>query len=57
MWATLSSSSCRPQLPTIQRSCSAGLYIYSQWLDGGHDVEILRPGYWSDTEQRVEEEG
>ena len=33
-----------------------GTYIYPQWVDGGHDVEILRPGYWSDTKERVEEE-
>jgi hypothetical protein len=34
----------------------AGTYVYPQWVDGGHGVEILRPGYWSDTKQRVEEE-
>jgi hypothetical protein len=34
----------------------AGTYIYPQWVDGGHGVEILRQGYWSDTNQRVEEE-
>ena len=33
-----------------------GTYIYPQWVDGGHGVEILKPGYWSDTKQRVEEE-
>jgi hypothetical protein len=25
-----------------------GTYIYPQWVDGGHGVEVLRPGYWSD---------
>jgi hypothetical protein len=33
-----------------------GTYVYPQWVDGGHGVEILRPGYWSDAKQRVEEE-
>ena len=31
-----------------------GTYAYPQWVDGGHGVEILRPGYWSDEKQRVE---
>lgn len=30
-------------------------YVSPQWVDGGHGVEILRPGYWSDAKQRVEE--
>ena len=31
-----------------------GTYVYPQWADGGHGVEILRPGYWSDAKQQVE---
>jgi hypothetical protein len=31
-----------------------GTYVDAQWVDGGHGVEILRPGYWSDAKQRVE---
>jgi hypothetical protein len=31
-----------------------GTYVDPQWVDGGHGVEILRPGYWSDAKQRVE---
>ena len=31
-----------------------GTYVYPQWVDGGHGVEILRPGYWSDAKQGVE---
>jgi hypothetical protein len=29
-----------------------GTYVDPQWVDGGHGVEILRPGYWSDAKQR-----
>ena len=25
-----------------------GIYVPPQWVDGGHGVEILRPGYWTD---------
>jgi hypothetical protein len=28
-----------------------GTYVYPQWADGGHGVEILRPGYWSNAKQ------
>jgi hypothetical protein len=31
-----------------------GTYVDPQWVDGGHGVEILRPGYWSDAKQPVE---
>jgi hypothetical protein len=27
-------------------------YVDPQWVDGGHSVEILRPGYWNDEKQR-----
>jgi hypothetical protein len=29
-----------------------GTYVDPQWVDGGHDVEILRPGYWNHEKQR-----
>ena len=32
----------------------SGTYVDPHWVDGGHGVEILRPGYWSDAKQRVE---
>jgi hypothetical protein len=28
--------------------------MYPQWVDGGHGVEILTPGYWSNTKQPAE---
>lgn len=31
-----------------------GTYVDPQWVDGGHGVEILKPGYWSDAKQRAE---
>ena len=31
-----------------------GTYVYPQWMDGGHGVEILRPGYWSNAKQQVQ---
>jgi hypothetical protein len=31
-----------------------GTYVDPRWVDGGHGVEILRPGYWRDEKQRVE---
>ena len=31
-----------------------GTYVDPQWVDGGHGVEILRPGYWSDAKQQTE---
>ena len=29
-------------------------YVDPQWVDGGHGVEILRPGYWRDEKQRIQ---
>ena len=31
-----------------------GTYMDPQWVDGGHGVEVLRPGRWGDEKQRVE---
>jgi hypothetical protein len=25
-----------------------GIYVSPQWVDGGHGVEVLKPGYWTD---------
>jgi hypothetical protein len=35
--------------PSVSREAAqTGTYVYPQWVDGGHGVEILRPGYWND---------
>jgi hypothetical protein len=47
----LPSSASNPSREPAQ----TGTYVYPQWVDGGQGVEILRPGYWSNTKQRVEE--
>ena len=28
-----------------------GIYVDPRWVDGGHGVEVLRPGYWADPKQ------
>jgi hypothetical protein len=40
--------------PTLSREpAHPGTYVDPQWVDGGHGVEILRPGYWGgDQKQR-----
>ena len=48
--APLSSSAPTPSREPAQ----TGTYVYPQWADGGHGVEILRPGYWSDAKQQIE---
>ena len=38
--------------PTPSREpAQTGTYVYPQWADGGHGVEILSPGYWSNAKQ------
>lgn len=44
----LPSSASNPSREPAQ----TGTYVYPQWVDGGQGVEILRPGYWSDSKQR-----
>jgi hypothetical protein len=35
--------------PSVSREAAqTGTYVYPQWVDGGHGVEILRPGYWTE---------
>jgi hypothetical protein len=31
-----------------------GIYVPPRWVDGGHGVQVLRPGYWTDPKQTVE---
>ncbi len=47
----LPSSASNPSREPAQ----TGTYVYPQWVDGGQGVEILRPGYWSNSKQRVQE--
>ena len=28
-----------------------GIYVEPRWVDGGHGVEVLQPGYWADPKQ------
>ena len=38
--------------PTSSREpAQTGTYVYPQWVDGGHGVEILKPGYWTNAKQ------
>jgi hypothetical protein len=30
------------------------IYIAPRWIDGGYGVEVLQPGYWTDSEQAAE---
>ena len=27
------------------------IYVEPRWVDGGHGVEVLQPGYWADPKQ------
>jgi hypothetical protein len=27
------------------------IYVQPRWVDGGHGVEVLQPGYWTDPKQ------
>jgi hypothetical protein len=27
------------------------VYVPPQWVDGGHGVQVLKPGYWTDLKQ------
>ena len=35
-----------PEKPAKERT-----YIQPHWVDGGYGVEVLAPGYWTDTEK------
>jgi hypothetical protein len=28
-----------------------GIYVEPRWVDGGHGVEVLQPGYWTEPKQ------
>ena len=46
--------SAAPAPSPSREPAHTGTYVHPQWVDGGHGVEILRPGYWSNEKQRVE---
>jgi hypothetical protein len=35
-----------PREPATNR-----IYVPPRWMDGGHGVEVLQPGYWTDSQQ------
>jgi hypothetical protein len=35
-----------PREPATNR-----IYVQPRWVDGGHGVEVLQPGYWTDAKQ------
>lgn len=37
-----------PPTSESRETSKNGIYVPPQWVDGGHGVEILRPGYWTD---------
>jgi len=40
------SESVQPSKPAENR-----IYVQPQWVDGGHGVQVLKPGYWTDPKQ------
>ena len=46
--------SAAPAPSSSREPAHTGTYVDPQWVDGGHGVEILKPGYWSDEKQGVE---
>jgi hypothetical protein len=36
-----------PREPVTNR-----IYVQPRWVDGGHGVEVLQPGYWTDPSKR-----
>lgn len=40
-------------VPTIEpeKPAEKRTYIQPHWVDGGYGVEVLAPGYWTDTEK------
>jgi hypothetical protein len=40
-----------PPVPTAEPSRPAEnrIYVPPQWVDGGYGVEVLKPGYWTDS--------
>ena len=44
-----------PSAPTLtteaSRPADNRIYVPPQWVDGGHGVEILKPGYWTEAKK------
>jgi hypothetical protein len=36
-----------------RESTNNKIYIPPRWVDGGHGVQVLKPGYWSDPEEEA----
>ena len=36
-----------------QQPAHNGRYVQPHWVDGGYGVQILEPGYWSDTKKET----
>jgi hypothetical protein len=34
-----------------RESATNRVYVQPRWVDGGHGVEVLQPGYWTDAKQ------
>ena len=39
-------TAAQPNKPAENR-----IYVEPRWVDGGHGVEVLQPGYWADPKQ------
>ena len=44
-----SPATTEPREPTNNR-----IYLPPRWVDGGHGVQVLKPGYWIDPKQAAE---
>ncbi|HXV78775.1 MAG TPA: hypothetical protein VEG60_02740 [Candidatus Binatia bacterium] len=42
----LPAAATEPREPATNR-----IYVQPRWVDGGHGVEVLQPGYWIDPKQ------
>lgn len=36
-----------PAVEPVERTTNK-VYVYPKWVDGGHGVQILQPGYWTE---------
>ena len=43
-----------PAIPEPKKSANNQIYVPPQWIDGGHGVQLLRPGYWTSPKQAAE---
>jgi hypothetical protein len=45
----------QPPAATEPREPAANrIYVQPRWVDGGHGVEVLQPGYWTDPKHAAE---